>query len=89
MVEAESVDIAVQEVNNVLIAAADLSIPKNSIHSFQCYKTWWNADCQTACKNQRKLWGIFRRYPTTENLLALKKTKSNARRVKRHSQRES
>ncbi|GFV12800.1 RNA-directed DNA polymerase from mobile element jockey, partial [Trichonephila clavipes] len=67
-------------VTNVLIAAADLSIPKVSSHSNQRYKPWWNTDCQTAYKNQRKLWGIFRRYPTTESLLAFKKAKANARR---------
>ncbi|GFY02253.1 putative RNA-directed DNA polymerase from transposon X-element [Trichonephila clavipes] len=77
-VKTESVDTAVQEVTNVLIVAADLSIPKVSSHSFQRYKPWWNTDCYTAYKNQRKLWGIFRRYPTTENLLAFKKAKANA-----------
>ncbi|GFX70175.1 putative RNA-directed DNA polymerase from transposon X-element [Trichonephila clavipes] len=86
MVKTESVDTAVQEVTNVLITAADLSIPKSSSHSFQHYKPWWNTDCQTAYKNQRKLWGIFHRYPTTENLLAFKKAKANARRVRRRSQ---
>ncbi|GFY12849.1 putative RNA-directed DNA polymerase from transposon X-element [Trichonephila clavipes] len=89
MFKTERVDTAVQEVTNVLIAAADLSIPKVSSHSFQRYKPWWNTDCQTAYKNQRKLWGIFRRYPTTENLLAFKKAKANARRVKRQSQKQS
>ncbi|GFU31119.1 putative RNA-directed DNA polymerase from transposon X-element [Trichonephila clavipes] len=34
MVKTESVDTALQEVTNVLIAAADLSIPKISCHSF-------------------------------------------------------
>ncbi|GFS80368.1 putative RNA-directed DNA polymerase from transposon X-element [Trichonephila clavipes] len=38
MVKIESVDTAVQEVTNVLIAAADLSIPKVSSHLFQRYK---------------------------------------------------
>ncbi|GFU87546.1 probable RNA-directed DNA polymerase from transposon X-element [Trichonephila clavipes] len=89
MVKTDSVDTAVQEVTNVLIAASDFSIPKSSGHSFQHYKPWWNADCQTAYKNQRKLWGIFRRYPTTENLLAFKKAKANARRVRRRSRRQS
>ncbi|GFT03535.1 RNA-directed DNA polymerase from mobile element jockey [Trichonephila clavipes] len=89
MVKTDSVDTAVQEVTNVLIAAADFSIPKSSSHSFRHYKPWWNADCQTAYKNQRRLWGIFRRYPTTENLLAFKKAKANARRVRRRSQRQS
>ncbi|GFU51793.1 putative RNA-directed DNA polymerase from transposon BS [Trichonephila clavipes] len=89
MVKTESVDTAVKDVTNVLIDSADLSIPKSSSHSFQRYKPWWNADCQTAYKNQRKLWGTFRRYPTTENLLAFKKAKANARRVRRQSQRQS
>ncbi|GFY09376.1 putative RNA-directed DNA polymerase from transposon X-element [Trichonephila clavipes] len=89
MVKTESVDTAVQVATNVLIAAADLSIPKSSSHSFQHYKSWWNADCQTAYKNQWKLWGIFRRCPTTENLLAFKKAKTNACRVRRQSQRQS
>ncbi|GFV39560.1 putative RNA-directed DNA polymerase from transposon X-element [Trichonephila clavipes] len=89
MVKTESVDTAVQEVTNVSIAAADLSIPKSSSHSFQHYKPWRNADCQTSYKNHRKLWGIFRRYPTTENLLAFKKAKANARRVRRQSRRQS
>ncbi|GFV17745.1 putative RNA-directed DNA polymerase from transposon X-element [Trichonephila clavipes] len=89
MVKVESVDTCVQKVTNVLITAAELSIPKSSSHSFQHYKLWWNTDCQTAYKNQRKLWGIFRRYPTTENLLAFKKAKVKARRVRRQSQRQS
>ncbi|GFX70220.1 probable RNA-directed DNA polymerase from transposon X-element [Trichonephila clavipes] len=56
MVKTESVDTAVQEVTNVLITAAELSIPKSSSHSFQHYKPWWNTDCQTVYKNQRKVW---------------------------------
>ncbi|GFW42700.1 putative RNA-directed DNA polymerase from transposon X-element [Trichonephila clavipes] len=54
MVKTECVDTAIQEFTDVLIAAADLSIPKISSHSFQLYKPWWNTDCQTAYKNQRK-----------------------------------
>ncbi|GFV06921.1 RNase H domain-containing protein [Trichonephila clavipes] len=89
MVKTESVDTAVQEVTNILIAAAELSIPKVSSHSFQRYKHWCNTDCPTAYKNQRNLSGIFRRYSTTENLLAFKKAKANARRVRRQSRRTS
>ncbi|GFV60427.1 RNase H domain-containing protein [Trichonephila clavipes] len=89
MVKTESVDTAIQEVTNALITAAELSIPKCSSNLFQHYKPWWNTECQEAYKNQRKLWGIFRRYPTTENLLAFKKAKANARRVRRHSQKQS
>ncbi|GFV94607.1 putative RNA-directed DNA polymerase from transposon BS [Trichonephila clavipes] len=80
MVKTESVGTAVQEVTNVLITAAELSIPKSSSHFFQHYKPWWNADCQTAYKNQRKLWGIFLRGGIFANILAFKKAKANARR---------
>ncbi|GFX14448.1 probable RNA-directed DNA polymerase from transposon X-element [Trichonephila clavipes] len=89
MVKTESFDTAVKEVTNVLIAAADLSIPKRSRHLFQHYKPWWNTDCQTAYKNQWKLWEIFRRYLTTKNLLAFKKEKSNAPKVRRQNRRQS
>ncbi|GFX96322.1 probable RNA-directed DNA polymerase from transposon X-element [Trichonephila clavipes] len=89
MVKTESVDTAVQEVTNVLIDAADLSIPKSSSHSFQRYKPWWNADCQTVYKNQRKIWETFRRYPNTENLIAFKRAKALDRRLRRQCQRES
>ncbi|GFX94036.1 RNase H domain-containing protein [Trichonephila clavipes] len=55
----QSVDTAVQEVINVLVTAVELSIPKSSSPSFQHYKPWWNTDCQTAYKNQQKLWESF------------------------------
>ncbi|GFW64538.1 probable RNA-directed DNA polymerase from transposon X-element [Trichonephila clavipes] len=65
MVKTESVDTAVQDVTDVLIDAADLSIPKNSSHSFQRYKHWWNADSfkrakalarRLRCQCQRESW---------------------------------
>ncbi|GFS54820.1 RNase H domain-containing protein [Trichonephila clavipes] len=58
MVKTDSVDTSVP-VTNVLIAAADFSIVQSFIPTLQ---RWWNADCQTAYKNQRKLWGILISY---------------------------
>ncbi|GFT03191.1 putative RNA-directed DNA polymerase from transposon X-element [Trichonephila clavipes] len=52
-------------------------------------KPWWNASCQQAKKEQRRAWGIFRRYPTTDNLIAFKRAKALARRIRRQCQRES
>ncbi|GFT03491.1 putative RNA-directed DNA polymerase from transposon X-element [Trichonephila clavipes] len=40
-------------------------------------------------KEQRRAWGIFRRYPTTDNLIAFKRAKALARRIRRQCQRES
>ncbi|GFW49664.1 putative RNA-directed DNA polymerase from transposon X-element [Trichonephila clavipes] len=52
-------------------------------------KPWWNASCQQAKKEQRRACGIFRRYPTTDNLIAFKRAKALARRIRRQCQRES
>ncbi|GFX75685.1 putative RNA-directed DNA polymerase from transposon X-element [Trichonephila clavipes] len=43
----------------------------------------------TSQKEQRRAWGIFRRYPTTENLIAFKREKALARRICPQCQRES
>ncbi|GFW43773.1 putative RNA-directed DNA polymerase from transposon X-element [Trichonephila clavipes] len=40
-------------------------------------------------KEQRRKWGIFRGYPTTDNLIAFKRAKALARKIRRQSQRES
>ncbi|GFX06672.1 hypothetical protein TNCV_382681 [Trichonephila clavipes] len=40
-------------------------------------------------KKQMRVWGIFRRYPTTENLISFKCAKALARRIRRQCQRES
>ncbi|GFV53253.1 probable RNA-directed DNA polymerase from transposon X-element [Trichonephila clavipes] len=40
-------------------------------------------------KEQRRAWGIFRRYPTSDNLIAFKRAKALARRIRRQCQRES
>ncbi|GFU05665.1 RNase H domain-containing protein [Trichonephila clavipes] len=76
MIKTDSVDTAVQEVTNVLIAAADFSIPKSSSHSFQHYKPWWNADCQTAYKNQREVMGNLSQISHYGESLGVQKGKS-------------
>ncbi|GFU40175.1 probable RNA-directed DNA polymerase from transposon X-element [Trichonephila clavipes] len=43
----------------------------------------------TSQKEQRRAWGIFRRYPTTDNIIAFKRAKALARRIRRQCQRES
>ncbi|GFY31997.1 probable RNA-directed DNA polymerase from transposon X-element [Trichonephila clavipes] len=65
------------------------AIPKTSNSPRKLCKPWWNASCQQAKKEQRRAWGIFRRYPTTDNLIAFKRAKALARRIRRQCQRES
>ncbi|KAG8175803.1 hypothetical protein JTE90_013354 [Oedothorax gibbosus] len=50
-------------------------------------KPWWNHDCSQAEKQKKRAWGIFRRYPTEANLIEFKRARSQARRIRRESQR--
>ncbi|GFW99907.1 hypothetical protein TNCV_2126151 [Trichonephila clavipes] len=70
MVQNRAVDDAVLNVTEAIRNAADAAIPtkKTSNSTRKLCKPWWNSSCQQAKKEQRRAWGIFRRYPTTENL---------------------
>ncbi|XP_055936843.1 uncharacterized protein LOC129966444 [Argiope bruennichi] len=89
MISFADISEAVQNVTDCIIKAADASIPKRTPLPRKFRKPWWNDECRNAYKEQRKCWGIFRRYPTTENLVAFKRARANARRIRRRSQKES
>ncbi|GFT03178.1 probable RNA-directed DNA polymerase from transposon X-element [Trichonephila clavipes] len=89
MVQNRAVDEAVFNVTEAIRNAADAAIPKTSNSPRKLCKPWWNASCQQAKKEQRRAWGIFRRYPTSDNLIAFKRAKALARRIRRQCQRES
>ncbi|GFX80419.1 RNA-directed DNA polymerase from mobile element jockey [Trichonephila clavipes] len=84
-----AVDEAVLNVTEAIRNAADAAIPRTSNSPRKLCKPWWNASCQPAKKEQRRAWGIFRRYPTTDNLIAFKRAKALPRRIRRQCQRES
>ncbi|GFS77403.1 RNA-directed DNA polymerase from mobile element jockey [Trichonephila clavipes] len=89
MVQDGAVNDAVLNVTEAIRNAADAAIPMTlNFHRKLC-KPWWNSSCQQAKKEQRRAWGIFRRYPTTDNLIAFKRVKALARRIRRQCQRES
>ncbi|GBO35392.1 hypothetical protein AVEN_76435-1, partial [Araneus ventricosus] len=89
MVVSNNIDEAIKTVTDQIISAADVAIPKSSSHPRKFRKPWWNDACREAYQNQRRLWGIFRRYPTLENHIAFKKARATARRIRCRSQRES
>ncbi|XP_055924649.1 uncharacterized protein LOC129956736 [Argiope bruennichi] len=89
MISFADISETVQNVTDCIIKAADASIPKRTPLPRKFRKPWWNDECRNAYKEQRKCWGIFRRYPTTENLVAFKRARANARRIRRRSQKES
>ncbi|GFX55926.1 probable RNA-directed DNA polymerase from transposon X-element [Trichonephila clavipes] len=87
MVQNRAVDEAVFNVTEAIRNAADSAIPRTSNSPRKLCKPWWNASCQQAKMEQRRAWGIFRRYPTTDNLIAFKRAKALARGIRRQCQR--
>ncbi|GFW97206.1 putative RNA-directed DNA polymerase from transposon X-element [Trichonephila clavipes] len=71
--------------------AADAAIPRTSNSPRKLCKPWWKRFLPTSQKRraERRAWGIFRRYPTSDNLIAFKRAKALARRIRRQCQRES
>ncbi|GFT33202.1 hypothetical protein TNCV_4598781 [Trichonephila clavipes] len=68
MVQNRAVDEAVFNVTEAIRNAADAAIPRTSNSPRKLCKPSWNASCQQAKKAQRRAWGIFRRYPTTDSV---------------------
>ncbi|GBN64791.1 putative RNA-directed DNA polymerase from transposon X-element, partial [Araneus ventricosus] len=88
-IKSSSIEQALSYIVKTIIEAADSSIPKTSGKRRKQNKPWWNADCQQAYKIQRKAWGIFRRYPTTQNFINFKKSRAESRKIQRLSRRAS
>ncbi|GBO17314.1 hypothetical protein AVEN_159168-1, partial [Araneus ventricosus] len=89
IVKSSTIEEALNYIINIIIEAADNSIPKTSGNRRRQNKPWWNDDCKQAYKKQRKAWDIFRRYPTTLNFIHFKKTRADSRRIQRRSRKIS
>ncbi|GFV17018.1 probable RNA-directed DNA polymerase from transposon X-element [Trichonephila clavipes] len=90
MVQNRAVDEADFNVTEAIRNAADAAIPRTSNSPRKLCKTMVERFLPTQTKKeQRRAWGIFRRYPTTDNLIAFKRAKALARRIRRQCQRES
>ncbi|GBN82501.1 putative RNA-directed DNA polymerase from transposon X-element, partial [Araneus ventricosus] len=89
VVNNNSIDEAISQVIKIIIDAANASIPFSKGSSRRQNKPWWNNECQQAQKKQGRAWSRFRRYPTTANLIAYKKTIAEFRRIERYSIRMS
>ncbi|GBM42510.1 putative RNA-directed DNA polymerase from transposon X-element [Araneus ventricosus] len=89
IIKSSTIEEALNHIVNIIIEAADSSIPKTSGTRRKQNKPWWDADCQHAYKRQRKAWDAFRRYPTTDNFINFKKSKAVSRRTQRRSRRVS
>ncbi|GBO31552.1 hypothetical protein AVEN_167783-1 [Araneus ventricosus] len=89
MVSTADITEAVQNVVDCLRNAADNTIIKCSPRLRKFRRPRWNEACRDSRREEKRLWNIFRRYPTTENHVAFKRAKALARRIRRRSQRDS
>jgi len=88
MICTKGINEATENITKAILNAADFSIPKTSLKPPKYPKPWWNSDCKQTYKDQKKAWDTFRRYPTQVNLIAFKRARAIARKVRKHSQRE-
>ncbi|GFS93557.1 putative RNA-directed DNA polymerase from transposon X-element [Trichonephila clavipes] len=89
MVKNRAVDEAVLNVTVKLFGMLLMQpFPKHPIPS-KAVQTMVERFLPTSQKEQRRAWGIFKRYPTTDNLIAFTRAKALARRIRRQCQRES
>lgn len=72
---------SVKEITNNIISAANLSIPKTNGLVKTPRVPWWNEETQNATKEKKRALAIFKRNPTTENLINFKRFRSRARRL--------
>lgn len=84
-----SVDEMNEKVTEVLIAAAEKSIPQSSCIVRKKLNPWWTPECTQAKKHQNKAWAVLRRYPTYTNLINFKKAKARARYIRRQAEKSS
>nr|XP_042909604.1 uncharacterized protein LOC122271659 [Parasteatoda tepidariorum] len=61
---------AVEHFTSEILEAATLNTKMTSTKIQKHHKPWWNEDCKKAQKEQKQRWQIFRRHPTTDNLIA-------------------
>lgn len=83
------IDQATDIITSHIIDAAYSSIPRVPVNTKNRPRPWWNEECRNARKEQNKAWGTFRRYPTSDNLIAFKRAKAKGRRVRRTAKTES
>ncbi|GFV75837.1 hypothetical protein TNCV_1757651 [Trichonephila clavipes] len=80
-VQKRAVDDALLIVTEAIWNAADAAIPTTSDSTRKLCKPWWNSSCQQTKKEQRRALSIFRRYPTTEYIIAFRSAKVLVRRI--------
>ena len=79
----------VAKISEIIISAAEGSIPQTSTKPRRIPVPWWNDECGKALKARKKALRIFTKRPTDFNLQIFKQLRAKARQVFKKSQRQS
>ena len=82
-------DLDMESFTSSLHDLAEECIPKTSAKSSKPKYPWFNDDCKAAIKERVRLLDLFKRKPTTTNLLNYKQAYAKARRVIRRAKKDS
>lgn len=80
---------AVGFLNDLILQAAEQSIPSSQGEGGRKNPPWWNDECWRAIRKRKTAWTRYRRTVTLRNLLRFKQARAEAQRTIRRSKRES
>lgn len=84
-----TVEEAVEYLGEVILEAAEQSIPKSKGSGGRINPPWWNDDCRKAINKRKAAWKKYKSTISLVNLIAFKKAKAEAQRTVRRSKRAS
>lgn len=85
-----NIDNLIAKLNEIIITAADLSIPTTISSSKKTTnKPWWNTDCEEAIKKYKKSFNSYKKNKTMENKIEYKRLRAIARRTIKNNKTQS
>nr|CAH7738809.1 unnamed protein product [Callosobruchus chinensis] len=80
---------ALNALTNSIQTAASESIPQSSSSISNKSLPWWNEEIKESIQKKKSALNIFRRYPTTSNMITFKKLRAKSRKLINEAQKKS
>lgn len=84
-----SIDEKMDSFVEIILEAAEQSIPKTSGKPWKYRTPWWNKECQEALKNSKRAFNRYKRHPSTFNECEYKRLRAITRKTFKESKRIS
>lgn len=79
----------VEKITESILTAANKSIPTSGGKPFKRAVPWWNEETKNVTEQKKRALNKFKKYPTTDNLIAFKQARATARKVILKNKRDS